>query len=117
MLGGLYSLIAISLNLQYSLTRMINVAHGELIMFAGYVTYWLFTLYGVSPILSVVATFPILFIIGLLLYRGIIRRIFLSYKVLEILEANLILVALGMLFIIQNLVLIVWTGKHRTYNY
>jgi len=117
MLGGLYCLVAVALNLQYGLTRTVNVAHGEFIMLGGYVTYWLFTLYGVSPILSVVVTGPLMFAIGLLLYGTVLRKLLGTYEVLEVFEANSILVAFGLLFVIQNIALLLWTGTPRYYRY
>jgi branched-chain amino acid transport system permease protein len=52
LLGGLYALIAVGLNLQYGLMRVLNVAHGEFLMLGGYVTYALHVGLGLNPLLS-----------------------------------------------------------------
>ena len=51
-IGGIYALIAVGLNLIYGTMRLLNIAHGEVIMLGAYVTFWLYTLYGVSPLFS-----------------------------------------------------------------
>ena len=51
-IGGIYAVIAVGLNLIYGTMRLLNIAHGELIMLGAYTTYWLYTLFGVSPLIS-----------------------------------------------------------------
>ena len=51
-LASLYALVAIGLNLVYGTMRLLNVAHGELVMLGGYVAYWGFVRFGISPLLS-----------------------------------------------------------------
>ena len=64
LLGGLYALIAVGLNLQYGLMRVLNVAHGELLMIGGYLTYLLHVHQGVNPLLSLLITGPVVFALG-----------------------------------------------------
>ena len=52
MLAALYALVAMGLNLVYGTMRLLNIAHGELVMLGGYITYWSFTRLGISPLLS-----------------------------------------------------------------
>jgi len=56
LLGGLYALIAVGLNLQYGLMRVLNVAHGEFLMLGGYLTYLLHVHLGMDPLVSLVVT-------------------------------------------------------------
>ncbi|HAE00587.1 MAG TPA: branched-chain amino acid ABC transporter permease, partial [Rhodospirillaceae bacterium] len=51
-LGGLYALIALGLNLVYGTMRLLNIAHGDLLMIGGYGAFWCFTLTGMSPLLG-----------------------------------------------------------------
>ena len=51
-IGGIYALVALGLNLQYGLMRVLNVAHGEFLMLGAYVTFWMFTLWGIDPFVS-----------------------------------------------------------------
>ena len=71
LLGGLYGLAAAGLSLVFGVLRVLNVAHGELLMVGGYVTFWLFTLLGVDPLLSLLVSAPALFLLGLALNRGL----------------------------------------------
>lgn len=117
LLGGLYTLIAIGLNLQYGLTRVLNVAYGDFMILAGYITYWLFTLYAIDPPFSIAVSFPLMVCVGLVLYRVVLRRLFLIHEKTENLEGSSILVAFGLSYIIQNLIILLWSGQMRSYNY
>lgn len=67
--GGVYALMAAGLTLIFGVMRVINIAHGAFLVFSAYITYWLFTNYGLDPFLSVVVTVPLLFIIGIVFQR------------------------------------------------
>ena len=51
-LAAMYGLVALGLNLIYGTMRLLNVAHGEILMLGGYLAYWTFTLTGVGPVWS-----------------------------------------------------------------
>src|SRR5437899_12263675 len=67
--GGIYALVALGLNLQYGLMRVLNVAHGEFLMLGAYVTYSLHTGWGANPLLTLLVTGPAAFVAGLVLHR------------------------------------------------
>ena len=67
--GGMYALVAIGLNLQYGLMRVMNIAHGEFLMLGAYLAYWAYTLTRASPLLTLPAVFAALFLVGLVVYR------------------------------------------------
>ncbi len=71
LLGGLYGLAAAGLSLVFGVLKVLNVAHGELIMLGGYATFWLFALLGLDPFLSLVLVLPGAAALGLLLYAGL----------------------------------------------
>ena len=50
--GSLYALIALGLNLVYGTMRMLNVAHGDVVMLGAYAAFWAFTLLGLSPLVA-----------------------------------------------------------------
>ena len=64
LLGGVYGLVASGLSLIFGVLRIINFAHGAVMMLGMYTTYWLFTLLKVDPYLSIVVTGPAFFVLG-----------------------------------------------------
>lgn len=73
--GGVYALMAAGLTLVFGVMRVINIAHGAFLVFSAYLSYWLFTTYGVDPFLSVVVTVPLLFVIGIFIQRYLLARV------------------------------------------
>ena len=87
-LAALYSLVAIGLNLVYGTMRLLNVAHGELVMLGGYVAYWGFVKWGISPLLSAVAAMALGAALGTLVFTMLIRRMFASPRLLARVEVQ-----------------------------
>lgn len=103
-LGALFSLIAIGLNLQYGVTRILNIAHGEFLMLGAYITYFLFTFFGVNPLFSLAISGPIVFVIGVFIQLIVFRRLVVISKSAEELEFRSLLACFGLQFIIQNVI-------------
>lgn len=114
--GVLYALVALGLNLIYGTMRLLNVAHGELVMLGGYVAYWSFSLLGAGPwpalILSPLATG----LLGYGLYRGLFRRLLANSALAQRIEANSLLLFFGISIILQNLVSLAFTATPRGYQ-
>jgi branched-chain amino acid transport system permease protein len=108
LLGGIYSLISIGLTLIFGVTRIINFAHGEFLMLAMYVAFWLFQLGGVDPYLSLLAVTPMLFIAGLISERLVI------HPILEAPSSMQIFATVGLSVAMQNAALFLWTADYRT---
>ncbi|MFH1906063.1 MAG: branched-chain amino acid ABC transporter permease [Chloroflexota bacterium] len=75
LVGGVYALMSSGLTLIFGVMRVINVAHGAFLIFGAYCTYWLFRLTGLDPLISIVFTAPILFVLGWAVQRYILSRI------------------------------------------
>ena len=75
LVGGVYALIGIGLTIIFGVMRVINFAHGDLMMVGMYLTYFLFTLCGIDPFVSIVITIPLMFLFGALLQKVFINRI------------------------------------------
>jgi len=73
--GGVYALMAAGLTLVFGVMRVINIAHGAFLVLSAYLTYWLFTIYGLDPMLSVLVTVPVLFVIGVVFQRYLLSRV------------------------------------------
>ena len=117
LMGGLYALIAMGLSLQYGVARVLNVSHGEFIMLGGMITWTLTAQYGLSPLLSLVFCGPLTFALGYLLHRTIFRRLAATAESPGVFEGNSMLTSFGLMFIIQNLALVIWGPEIRGYSY
>lgn len=117
LLGGLYALIAVGLNLQYGLMRVLNVAHGEFVMLGAYVTYTLYTSLGVDPLLGLIVQVPLFFLLGWGIYSVVYRGMLEQGGGPVQLEANSLLLSFGLLFLLENLALLVWGPTIRGYQY
>lgn len=68
-LGGVYALMGSGLTIVFGVMRIVNIAHAVLMMIASYLTYFAFNLFGLDPILSVFFTMPIMYLVGVLVYK------------------------------------------------
>jgi branched-chain amino acid transport system permease protein len=75
LMGCVYALIAVGLSLIFGLMEIVNFAHGEFLMLAMFTTFWLALLFGIDPLVSVPICAALLFVLGVLVYKGIISRI------------------------------------------
>jgi branched-chain amino acid transport system permease protein len=116
-IGGIYALIAVGLNLIYGTMRLLNIAHGELIMLGAYIAFWLYTLYGVSPLISMVIVLVCSAVIGLIICRFIFLPIIKTSKSIVILESNSLLIFFGLSIIFSNLASLLWTADIQGYSY
>ena len=73
LLGGLYGLAAAGLSLVFGVLKVLNVAHGELIMLGGYGAFWLFALLGLDPFASLLVVIPATLAAGRRALRGPVR--------------------------------------------
>lgn len=116
-LGGIYALIAVGLSLQYGVGRVLNVAHGEFIILGALITYSLYSSAGVNPLLAVVFLSPILFLVGYGLDRTIFNELRRSSVNEDAFEGRSLLVSFGLLFVVQNLMLLFWGAGLRGYRF
>ena len=115
-LGALYSLIAVGLNLQYGVTRILNVAHGEFLMIGAYLAFFSVTILGLNPFASIIIIGPFMFLIGFLVYMLFLRGMVKSSKSGEELEFRSLLLCFGLSFVVQNLAVVFWTANYRGYD-
>lgn len=111
LVGALYGLAALGLSLVFGVTKFLNVAHGELLMFGGYASFWVFKLLGIDPFLSLPLTILFLVLIGLVLYQLLFVRMVKLGEEDKI--KNTMLVGFGLSLILQNTALRLWTADDR----
>ena len=115
--GGIYALVALGLNLQYGLMRILNIAHGEFLMLGAYLTWMVQTSFGISPFLMIPVSFVVLMGMGLLIHWLCFRRLTATSSNIDVFEARGLMVSFGLMFLIQNLVSAIWGGELRGYDY
>jgi branched-chain amino acid transport system permease protein len=112
LLGGLYGLAAAGLSLVFGVMKVLNVAHGELIMVGGYAAFWLAAGLGVDPFLALGAVVPLTAGLGLLLYRGLFAYVVRFDEEQRI--KNSLLVGFGLSLALHALAVRLWTADERS---
>jgi branched-chain amino acid transport system permease protein len=107
LIGGVYALIGIGLTIIFGVMRVINFAHGDLLMLGMYLTYYLFTLLHVDPFVSIIITIPIMFLFGAFLQKVFINR------ALNALPQNQILLTIGMGLVMSNSIMLGFTSDYK----
>ena len=110
LLGGLYALFAAGLSLIFGVMRLVNIAHGDLIVLAAYLGLSTVTLLGVHPFLALLVVIPLMALIGYALQRGILNKT-LGDDILPPL-----LVTFGLSVIIQNALLEIYSADPQKMN-
>jgi branched-chain amino acid transport system permease protein len=106
-IAGLYASVASGLTLQFGVTRIINFAHGEIVMLGSYITFFAYSLWGIPPFLGMMISGISMAVLSYFVFVG-----FLS-KVLKTDEHNQILATLGLSIVLMNLAAIWWSPNSR----
>jgi len=112
--GALYGIAAVGLALVFGVMRVLNVAHGELLMLGGYASFWLFALGRVDPFVSLLIAGPALFALGLVLNAGLFRHVVRLDEERKINSS--LLIGFGLALILQNVAIQLWTADERGVN-
>ena len=108
LLGGLYAIIAIGLSTMFGIVKLVNLAHGDLMILSSFLSLVLATWIGVSPYLTILVVIPVMYFVGFFVQGFLINRV--MGKELE----PPLLVAFGLSIILQNLLLLVFTPDARS---
>jgi len=108
--GGIYGLTAMGLSLIFGVMKVINFAHGQLMVIGMFLTYWILMTFGVDPIFSFLIAALIVFSLGYFFQALLINRI-IGFPV-----ASQVLVLIGLGLIIENVLLLVFGPDHRSVN-
>ncbi|MDF1670073.1 MAG: branched-chain amino acid ABC transporter permease [Roseovarius sp.] len=107
-IGGIYGLITMALTIVYSVTRLLNFAHGDLMVVAMYLAFAGVNWLGIDPYLSILIIAPLMFGFGALLFHLIFARVLRAHVLL------VVQVTLGLGFVIQSVLLMVFSANYRT---
>ncbi len=112
--GALYGLAALGLALAFGVLKVLNVAHGELIMLGGYATFLLFDRYDIHPLAALPLVFVIMMVVGLILHFAVFRFV-VSLRVEDRIK-NSLLISFGLVLILQSLATRAFTADERSIN-
>jgi branched-chain amino acid transport system permease protein len=107
LIGGVYALIGIGMTIIFGVMRVINFAHGDLLMLGMYGTFYLFTLFNIDPFVSIVVIIPLMF-----LYGGFLQKMFIN-RILGTLPQNQILLTIGLGLVMSNSVMLAFTSDYK----
>lgn len=107
LLGGLYAAIGIGMNLIFGIVKLTNLAHGDFLILASYISYAVVTATGVEPLLSLIIVVPVMFIIGFIIQNLMLNRVLGSG------QNPPLLITFGLSIVIQNLILYFFTADAR----
>jgi branched-chain amino acid transport system permease protein len=110
LLGGLYALIGIGMTIIMGVMKIINLAHGELMMVAMYIAFILFSFFHIDPYLSVFIATPALFLLGVAIQKYLINPVL---KVESILPENQVILTVGIGMVLANVATIIFKSDYR----
>jgi branched-chain amino acid transport system permease protein len=109
-LGSVYAIIALGYTMVYGIAKMLNFAHGDVIMVGAYVCFFAFTRYGLNPLLSVILAMLVCTCLGIVIEK-------LAYKPLRAAPSLAVLItAIGVSYLLQNLALLFWSSNPKVFN-
>ncbi|MEQ9348566.1 MAG: branched-chain amino acid ABC transporter permease [Thalassospira sp.] len=116
-LGGMYALVAMGLTLQYGVSRIMNLAYGELVIVASFIAFVFMTSFGINPIVGLLIIIPLSFALNWVIYRILLTPLVARAKNRGMLEVDSILATFGLLFIVQGVLLVWFGGNYYSYDF
>ena len=109
-LGSVYAIIALGYTMVYGIAKMLNFAHGDVIMVGGFVVFTMSTRMGLSPVLSVLVSIVVCTLLGMTIER-------IAYKPLRNATSLAVLItAIGVSYFLQNLALIIFGSDIKLFT-
>jgi branched-chain amino acid transport system permease protein len=112
LIGGLYGLAAAGLSLVFGVLKVLNVAHGELIMLGGYAAFWSVAFLGVDPFGSLALVAPLALLAGVVLYGALFGFVVRANE--ETREKNSLLIGFGLALVLQATAVRLWSADERS---
>src|ERR1044071_3709360 len=108
LIGGVYALVSIGVTLVFGVVKIVNFAQGEFVMIGMYISFFLATQFGIDPIVSLLVSMPVLFVLGVAIQHFLIRR------VLGQNDMPQIFLTFALSLLILNVALMLLTANYRT---
>ena len=113
LVGGVYGLMSLGINLVWGVMGVINLAHGDLIIAAGFLTFWIFTQWHVNPLLLLPAGMAMTFVVGMLSQRFLLGRLPQDRGAIK----SSLLMTFGISYVVINLAQLLWGNEFQTVTY
>ena len=111
LIGGIYALVGLGMTLIMGVMRVINLAHGQLMMVAMYITYTLFQFFHVDPYFSLLVTMPALFLLGAMIQKYLLNPLL---KVESILPQNQVLMTVGVAMVLTEVMRFIFHSNYKS---
>lgn len=109
-LGSVYAIIALGYTMVYGIAKMLNFAHGDIIMVGGYISYFAASSFGMPPLVSIAASMAVCTVLGIVIERF-------AYRPLRSAASLAVLItAIGVSYLLQNGAQLLWTSNPRIYS-
>ncbi len=112
LMGSIYGLTAMGLTIIFGVLKVINFAHGSLLMVGMYVAYWAVALTGLHPYLALILVVPVMYLFGYYMQDIVIKPIFKAEKNVRE-PITVIIVTTGIWYILDNLTLLIFGPQYR----
>jgi branched-chain amino acid transport system permease protein len=116
-LGGTYALMAMGLQLQYGVARIMNLANGEILVAGAFGTFWFYSATQASPLYALIGIVPLAFVVNWIIYGVLIQPLVTRAKHQGQLEVDSILATFGLSFIFVGILVAVFGGQFLSYSY
>ncbi len=109
-LGSIYAIIALGYTMVYGIAKMLNFAHGDVIMVGAYISFCATSYWGMSPFMSVIVSMLVCTVLGVVIER-------LAYRPLRQATSLAVLItAIGVSYLLENLALLIWTSNPKVFT-
>ena len=111
-IGSIYALVALGYSMVYGIVKLINFAHGDIIMVGAYAAYVLLVLCGLPVWVAVIGSIVFCALAGVLIERIAYRRLLVK----EAPRISLLITAIGVSYLLQNAALLIWSSNPKTFT-
>ncbi len=109
-LGSIYAIIALGYTMVYGIAKMLNFAHGDVIMVGAYISFCATSYWGMSPFMSVIISMLVCTVLGVVIER-------LAYRPLRQATSLAVLItAIGVSYLLENLALLIWSSSPKVFT-
>jgi branched-chain amino acid transport system permease protein len=109
LLGGIYALLSVGFGLTWGTMKVLNISHAVFAVLGAFIAYWLFVKAELDPILSLPLLVVLMFLVGTLVYKLVIRRVM---KARDVIMASMV-ATFGVAIVVENVMSYVWRPDPR----